>query len=761
MPRKKSQAPTEISENTEKDRILDVEYSDIMEKSYIDYAMSVIVARALPDIRDGLKPVQRRILYDMRQLGVTSEKPYRKSARIVGDTMGKYHPHGDSSIYGAMTVLAQDFKMGAPLVDGHGNFGSIEGDSPAAQRYTEARLQSLTEDSILEDLDKDTVDFVPNYDETEREPEVLPVRFSNFLVNGSEGIAVGMTTSTPTHNLGEVIDASIAIIKNPKISTEKLMQHIPGPDFPTGGVVANMVELPAVYESGAGKIKIRGKVKVEKGTAGKKKIIISEIPYTMIGAGIGKFLNDVAALVENRTLTGISDISNQSSKEGIRIVLELKKDVDAQNIINILYSKTKLEDTFGVNMLAINKGKPEVLSLKSAIQYSVDFQYELNTRKYKTLLAQALKRKEIEEGLIKACDCIDLIIEILRGSKDRKQAKACMVNNVTTGIRFRTKKSENEAKKLKFTEIQADAILEMRLYKLIGLEIDALKKGHEKTLKEISFCNDVLNNKSSMSKLIIKDLEGIKKKYAAPRKTAIIEAKPAVIKAEKVKETDLVAMADRFGYIHTVDNGTFERNKAAAEESYKYIVPCTSTDRLFVITDAGQSHIFQVKDIPHGKFRDKGAPLENVSTFDGKTEMITGIFSMKYTAKKKLLFCTSKGMMKQVPGSEFDVSRRNTAATKLQPGDKILRVEESGSAETVVLQTEKGYILRFKKASISTMKKSAVGVSGIALTKDDSVKEMYLLNQEEKEGKNVNLGEAAIDLTRIKISGRNTRGSKL
>ena len=353
-------------------QIIRTEYSDLMKKSYIDYAMSVIIARALPDVRDGLKPVQRRTLYDMYELGIRCDRPYRKCARIVGDTMGKYHPHGDSSIYEALVVMAQDFKKGQVLVDGHGNFGSIEGDGAAAMRYTEARLTKFTQEVCLADLDKNVIDFGPNFDETEKEPLVLPVRVPNLLVNGAEGIAVGMATSIPTHNLGEVIDAVKAYMKNSAVSTRQLMKYIKGPDFPTGGIVVNKDDLPNIYETGQGKIKIRGRVEVE--------------PYTMIGTGIGKFLNDVAGLVESKKTTDIVDISNQSSKEGIRIVLELKKGADVENLKNMLYKKTRLEDTFGVNMLAVADGRPETLSLKQIIEHHVDFQFELATRKYTTLL---------------------------------------------------------------------------------------------------------------------------------------------------------------------------------------------------------------------------------------------------------------------------------------------------------------------------------------------------------------------------------------
>ena len=392
---------------TPQDQILKTEYSELMQKSYIDYAMSVIVARALPDVRDGLKPVQRRVLYDMHELGITPDKPFRKSARIVGDTMGKYHPHGDSSIYDSLVVMAQDFKKGVPLIDGHGNFGNIEGDGAAAMRYTEARLQKVTEETFLADLDKDVIDFIPNFDENEKEPSVLPVKIPNFLINGSEGIAVGMATNTPPHNLAEVIDAEIVLLKNPDASDEDLMRCIQGPDFPTGGIVVNRDDLAEIYRTGAGKIRIRGKVETEKGKSGHINLIVTEIPYTMIGAGIGKFLSDVAALSEKKITNDVIDITNQSDKEGIRIVIELRKDTDVENFKNLLFKKTRLEDTFGVNMLAIRDGKPETLGLREILQANVDFLYETTARKYKSMLEKELKRREIQEGLIKAVEKFD------------------------------------------------------------------------------------------------------------------------------------------------------------------------------------------------------------------------------------------------------------------------------------------------------------------------------------------------------------------
>ncbi len=521
----------------EDSRIIKTEYSEVMQKSYIDYAMSVIIARALPDVRDGLKPVQRRTLYDMHELGIRYDRPYRKSARIVGDTMGKYHPHGDSSIYEALVVMTQEFKKGMPLIDGHGNFGNIEGDGAAAMRYTEARLEKVTQEAFLSDLDKDVVDFIPNFDETEKEPAVLPVKVPNLLVNGSEGIAVGMATSIPPHNLAEVIDAAKAYMKDPEITTKELMKYVKGPDFPTGGIVINKDDLLSIYETGMGKIKIRGKVEIEKAKGGKTNLVITEIPYPMIGANIGKFLSDVAGLAETKKTQDIVDISNQSSKEGIRIVIELKKDADVKNFINMLYKKTRLEDTFGVNMLAISGGRPETMGLKQVIKANVDFQFEVAGRKYKTLLEKELERKEIQEGLIKACNVIDLIIEILRGSKDRAMVKSCLTEGKIDGIKFRSKESKVMAAQLRFTEKQANAILDMRLYKLIGLELEALIKEHEETMANIYRYEDILERRDSMAQVIMNELDAIKKEYGQPRRTVVENGEEAVYEEKKMKET--------------------------------------------------------------------------------------------------------------------------------------------------------------------------------------------------------------------------------
>ena len=739
-------------------QIIRTEYSELMKKSYIDYAMSVIIARALPDVRDGLKPVQRRTLYDMYELGIRYDKPYRKCARIVGDTMGKYHPHGDSSIYDALVVMAQEFKKGMALVDGHGNFGSIEGDGAAAMRYTEARLAKITQEAYLADLDKNIVDFMPNFDETEKEPEVLPVRVPNLLINGADGIAVGMATSIPPHNLAEVIDAVEAYMKHEDISTKQLMNYIKGPDFPTGGIVVNKDDLLEIYESGAGKIKVRGKVEVEEMKGGKKRLVITEIPYTMIGAGIGKFLNDVCTLVETKKTNDIVDISNMSSKEGIRIVIELKKGADVENLTNMLYKKTRLEDTFGVNMLAVADGRPETMGLKKIIEHHVDFQFELATRKYKTLLAKERDRKEIQEGLIKACDVIDLIIEILRGSQSVADARACLTQGITENIKFKSGISRKMAAMLRFTERQANAILEMRLYKLIGLEIEALMKEHEETLKNIARYEDILNNYDSMAEVIIEDLEHFKKEYARKRRTVVENGQEAVYEEKKVEEQEVVFLMDRFGYAKTVDVATYERNKEAADAENKWIVNCINTGKLCVFTNTGKMHQIKVLDLPYGKFRDKGQPIDNVSNYDSTQEMVVYMCDELQLRYAKLLFATKQGMIKKVKGNEFQVAKRTIAATKLQEDDELISVQVITDDQHVVLQTKDGYFLRFSAQEVAEKKKAAVGVRGIKLRKNDELEQIYLF-YEGTEHK-ISYGDRELTLNRLKVAKRDGTGTK-
>ena len=743
---------------TKQENIIRTDYSEIMQKSYIDYAMSVIISRALPDVRDGLKPVQRRTLYDMYELGIRYDRPYRKCARIVGDTMGKYHPHGDSSIYEALVVMAQDFKKGKTLVDGHGNFGSIEGDGAAAMRYTEARLEKLTQEVFLEDLDKNVVDFVPNFDETEKEPSVLPVKIPNILVNGAEGIAVGMATSIPPHNLGEVIDGVKAYMKDNEISVRGLMRYVKGPDFPTGGIIVNKDDLRKIYETGSGKLRVRGRVSVEKLKGGKKQLVITEIPYTMLGANIGKFLNDVAALVETKKTTDIVDISNQSSKEGIRIVLELKKDTDVENLTNMLYKKTRLEDTFGVNMLAVADGRPETLSLKQIMEYHVEFLFEITTRKYNTLLARETEKQEVQEGLIKACDVIDLIIEILRGSKNRDQVKKCLVEGVTEGIRFKTKTSEKAASKLRFTERQASAILDMRLYKLIGLEIEALQAEYEQTMKNIAFYRDVLDHYDSMAAVIMEELNAIKKEYGTKRRTSIENAEEAVYEEKKMEEMEVCFLMDRFGYMKLIDKNAYERNKEAANSENRYVISCMNTDKICLFTDTGRMHTIKAADIPLVRFRDKGTPADNLSNYDSSSEQILYVAPVSQIRQDVLLFVTKTSMCKLVEGGEFDVAKRTIASTKLAEEDSLIFVGSASEMEQVVLQSAGGSFLRFLKQEISTMKKTAIGVRGMRLVKDDCLEHAYLLGGQKDY--TITFHDKPYALNKVRLAKRDTKGVK-
>ena len=742
------------------EKILRTEYSEEMQKSYLDYSMSVITARAIPDARDGLKPVQRRVLYDMSELRIFSDRPHRKSARIVGDTMGKYHPHGDSSIYETLVVLSQDFKKGMALIDGHGNFGSIEGDGAAAMRYTEAKLAKFTEEVYLKDLDK-TVDFISNYDETEKEPAVLPVRVPNLLINGAEGIAVGMSTSIPTHNLLEVCNTCIAYIKNRNIDTKGLLEILHGPDFPTGGIIANKKDLFDIYDTGNGKLKIRGKIEVELGRkkSDKDKLIISEIPYTMIGAGINKFLVDVANLVESKKLSDVVDISNQSDKNGTRIVLELKKDADIEKIKNILYKKTKLEDTFGVNMLAIVDGRPEILSLRDILKNYLDFQYEITTKKYNILLNKELEKKEIQEGLIKAVDVIDLIIAILRGSKNLTQAKKCLISGDTTGINFKVKAFEKDAKKLSFTEKQAQAILDMRLYKLIGLEIEALLKDNAVTLKNIEDYENILKDHKNMDKLFIKDLEKIKRDFALPRKTLIEDAKEAVYIEEPLASEEVIFVMDKFGYCKVYDRGTFDKNAQAVESENIYVFPVMNTDKVCIFSNTGILYKIKVIDLPISKLRDKGTPIDNLTKFDSSTEEILLAVSEDSMRGNYILMLTKNGFIKKISCEEFKTNNKQVASTKLTNDDVLIAVKmiSSGINTDIFIISDAGYILRFNISEVNEFKKSTRGEKAMTLGYNEYIKELHLLNGTGF----VNISGKEIALNKVKPSHRGYKGQKI
>ena len=708
---------------TTKDQsIIQLDFSDEMKNSYRDYAVSVIISRALPDVRDGLKPVQRRILYAMTELGLAPDKPHRKSARIVGDTMGKYHPHGDSSIYDALVHMTEDYSLNLPLVDGHGNFGSIDGDSAAAMRYTEARLSAgaLT---LLENLDKGLVPFSPNFDESEKEPLVLPATLPNLLINGTTGIAVGMATNIPPHNVSEVIDGTVALIKNPDITTKGLMKYIKGPDFPTGAMITNADSIEQIYNTGEGKLTIRAKTEIENSDNGRKNIVITEIPYTVAGNKT-KLLESLVALTKDKVFDEIYDVRDESSKEGIRLVIEVKKDRNIENLLNGLYKKTAMEDTYGVNMLAVKDKQPITFTLKHMLQEFVLFQEELYTKEYEHLLAKAKDRLEIVNGLIKATDVIDLIIEILRGSQSVKQAKSCLIDGITEGITFRSKKSEKDAATLSFTERQADAILAMPLSRLIGLEL--LKLHQEKDVLDDNIAQYlvILNNKEELDKTIIARLKRYKKQFGVPRKTELANVSQ-VKYVEEIKEEDIYVLIDRFGYIKSVDATSYSRLSAETLNDYAHIVCMRNTDRLCVFSSAGNMYQIKAMNIPKGRSRDKGVLIQSLCKIGHEDALL--YVDAETLFNSQLLFTTAYGFVKLVSGIEFDTNRLAIASTKLDENDHLagvtlLTVEDAIAQDRkVIMITKDGLSLGFPLTEVSELKKTSRGVKGIALEKEDLV----------------------------------------
>lgn len=710
------------------ENVIQLDFSEEMKTSYRDYAMSVIVSRALPDVRDGLKPVQRRILYAMKELGLSPDKPHRKSARIVGDTMGKYHPHGDSSIYEALVHMTEAYSLNAPLVDGHGNFGSIDGDGAAAMRYTEARLSPAAM-TLLGNLDKGLVEFMPNFDDSEKEPVVLPAMLPNLLINGTTGIAVGMATNIPPHNPAEVVDAVIAYMDRPGISLHKLMDYIPAPDFPTGGIIINASDMHEIYEKGEGRIRLRARTEIEKGEAGRTNIVITEIPYTVSGNKT-KLVENLAALAKDKVFDEIYDVRDESSKEGIRIVIEVKKGRDIDNLLNGLYKKTQMEDTYGVNLLAIKpseegNGQPRVFNLKSMIEQFVLFQEDLYTKEYRFLLEKAKKRLEIVEGLMKATDVIDLIIEILRGSSSVKQAKTCLTEGVTEGIRFKSASSEKEAKQLNFTENQAEAILAMQLSKLIGLEILKLHEENETLLANIADYEKVLSDVKELYKVIKGRLREFKKQFTTPRRTTLTDT---VAKAyvEKVVVEDIYVCIDRFGYTKAVDAAAFGRASEDTRKDFSFIIRLKNIDKLCIFTDKGNMHQVKVEKIPRCKIKDKGTLIHSLCKMENEEEGLLYI-GFEELFESMLVFTTKSGYIKLVSGVEFETSRQMVAATKLDAGDELVGVSVLTASEVltgtkkVILLTEKGLSLGFPVGEVSEFKKTSRGVKAITLEGGDKL----------------------------------------
>lgn len=722
-----------MATNTIEENIIQLDFSEEMKTSYRDYAMSVIISRALPDVRDGLKPVQRRILYAMKELSLSPDKPHRKSARIVGDTMGKYHPHGDSSIYDALVHMATDYSLSIPLVDGHGNFGSIDGDGAAAMRYTEARL-SYGGACLLENLDKGLVEFVPNFDNSEKEPSVLPAMLPNLLINGTTGIAVGMATNIPTHNPAEVIDGVIATIDKPDISLEKLMTIIPGPDFPTGGIITNKSELPQIYATGEGKIKIRGKVEIENGDYGRKNIVITEIPYTVSG-NKAKLVENLAQLMKDKVFDEIYDVRDESSKEGIRIVIEVKKDRDVNNLLNGLYKKTSLEDTYSVNLLAVKKQQPITFNLKSLIDEFIIFQKELYTKEFTHLLDKATNRLEVVSGLIKATDVIDLIIEILRGSSEVKQAKDCLINGNTKDIKFKSEQSEKMAATLDFTPNQADAILAMPLSRLVGLEVLKLTMENDELIKQIDEYNLILSNEKELMKQIKARLRSYKKQFNAKRRTQIEDITVQNYK-EEVKIEDIYVLVDKFGYTKSIDSATYSRASNEALSEFTHIVPLKSDDRLCLFT--AQGNMFQVKAsaIPRCKMREKGVLIHNLCKVND--EDILTFTSFETLFESQLVFITVNGYIKRVSGADFMTNRSMISATKLEENDLVSSITLLSGSQVlandmkVIIYTHKKLSLGFLIDQVPELKKTGRGVKAIELIDKDYIAYSNVLNINEE-----------------------------
>lgn len=704
----------------EQERLIRTEYSEVMQKSYIDYAMSVIIARALPDVRDGLKPVQRRTLYDMYELGIRYDRPYRKSARIVGDTMGKYHPHGDSSIYDALVHMSEDYSLSIPLVDGHGNFGSIDGDSAAAMRYTEARL-SKGAMTLLTGLDKGLVDFIPNFDESEKEPVVLPSMIPNLLINGTTGIAVGMATNIPPHNPAEVINGVIAYMDNPSITVEKLMTHIPGPDFPTGGTITNSNDLRVIYESGEGRLRVRAKTEIEPGDSGRKNIVVTEIPYPSAG-NKSRLVEAIVALMKDKVFDEIYDVRDESSKEGIRIVIEVKKDRDVDNLLNGLYKKTALEDTYSVNLLAVKDQQPVTFTLKSILEEFVRFQEELYQKEYDYLLKKAKARLEIVEGLIRATDVIDLIIEILRGSSSVKQAKGCLTHGETTDIKFKSAASKKQASKLDFTERQAEAILTMQLSKLIGLEILKLHEENDTLLEHIKQYELILSDQKELYKIIKARLRDYKKLFAAPRKTELANLQGTDY-VEEIKIEDIYVLIDKFGYMKSLDSASYTRLTEETLRDYPHILCMKNNDKLCLFTAEGNMYQLKAMQIPKCRIRDKGTLVHNLCKVGKEEILLYSSFESLFEAQ--LFFATAKGYVKLVSGAEFETNRACISSTKLEDGDTICAVVVLSAADIladnrkVILYTKKQLSLGFPLSQVSEMKKTGRGVRGITLEADD------------------------------------------
>ncbi len=702
-----------------RDRVIPVYIEEEMKNSYIDYSMSVIVSRALPDVRDGLKPVHRRILYGMYELGLFSNRPYRKSARIVGDVLGKYHPHGDSAVYDAMVRMVQDFSLRYPLVDGQGNFGSIDGDAAAAMRYTEARLTSVAEE-MIQDIEKNTVDFVPNFDESLQEPTVLPSIFPNLLVNGASGIAVGMATNIPPHNLREVIDGLVALIENPELGVDSLNRIILGPDFPTGGIIYGDAGIREAYATGRGKLTVRARATIETGRGGREAIIITELPYQVNKANL---ITSIAQLVKEKKIEGISDLRDESDRDGMRIVLELKRDAQAHVVMNQLYVHTQMQTTIGVILLALVDGRPRILTLKEILQKFIDHRHEVILRRTKFDLEKAEKRAHILEGLKIALDHIDEIIQLIKKSRNPETAKNGLM------------------KRFGLSEIQAKAILDMKLQRLTGLERKKIEEEYLKVIKEIERLRLILQSKPKRMNLIKEELLRVKEKYGDDRRTEIVSRTEEFSIEDMIAEEDMVITISHSGYIKRFPVSGYRRQNrggkgvigadTSREDSVEHLFIASTHQYILFFTDLGRCYWLKVHEIPQVGRGSRGRAIVNLISVK-KGEKVTAVVPVKSFDEEKFLFmATRKGMVKKTNLSAFGNPRKvGINGISLRPEDKLIGVKLTDGNQDVILGTKEGKAIRFHESDVRPMGRVAVGVRGISLTGEDEVVGMLVIRRE-------------------------------
>lgn len=702
----------------DRDKIVDIKIEDEMKTSYLDYAMSVIVSRALPDVRDGLKPVHRRILYAMNELGMTPDKPYRKSARIVGDVLGKYHPHGDSSVYLAMVRLAQDFNTRYPLVDGHGNFGSIDGDSPAAMRYTEARMSKLSLE-MLRDIKKDTVDFRPNFDETLKEPEVLPSRFPNLLVNGSSGIAVGMATNIPPHNLNEIIDGIIMLIDEPESDVGDLMKVIKGPDFPTGALIMGKDGIETAYRTGRGKITLRAVAEIEEGTRGRDRIVVTEIPYQVNKA---KLIEKIAELVRDKKIEGISDLRDESDRDGMRIVIDLKRDVNPNIVLNNLYKHTQLQATFGIIMLALVDNEPKILTLKQALGHYLNYQKEIITRRTQFDLNKAEERAHIVEGLKIALDNIDEVINIIRNSKEEATARKRLMDSFS------------------LSEKQAQAILDMRLRRLTGLEREKLEEEYEALIKEINRYKEILANERLIYEIIKEELLEIKEKYGDERKTRIVPKADEIDIEDMIEEEDVIITLTHQGYIKRMPEATYKTQRRGGRgitgittkngDFVEHLFITSTHDSILFFTNKGKAYLLKAYEIPEGRRQARGTAIVNLLSLD-RGETISAVIPIEeYHPDINLVFVTKCGFIKKTKLSEYrNIRKSGIIAISLRDDDELIAVRTTEGKSELIVVTSMGMAIRFSEEDVREMGRNAMGVVAIKLKEDDEVVAMDLVEE--------------------------------